>query len=319
MPGVECIMLTDSQKDPKLKTTNYALRSKTFHPTNKDEVRILEGKILSTHYEMFPLVTSTSEPHGKLGLSFHLFLPENVIYGYPWTRNGEIKIAPGIKINVRSFEKKFADYTGEFNDQWIMLKLSINKEAYLPDLIEKFTEIASSTEGKTILSSDYDNYKKLFDEVIPDNVPASSDADVVFIIDATNSMQEEIPVFQGEYPYIKDKLLKKIKNLRIGLIFYRDYGDDFLVRKYDLTDDLKVIDYLITQIKIAGGGDIPEAVYEAISELKTFDFKSGNRIAFLAGDAPPHPVPRGKITRADALNVLKNYKIKLNSICFTYK
>jgi hypothetical protein len=132
-------------------------------------------------------------------------------------------------------------------------------------------------------------------------------------------MKNDIPVFQNEYPLIKEKLLAKIKNPRVALIFYRDYGDAFLTKVYDFTDDFKQIDYLIPRINVDGGGDIPEAVYEAIAELKNLNFKSNNRIAFLVADAPPHPVPRGKITKQDAFDILKKLNIKINSICLPVK
>ncbi len=110
-----------------------------------------------------------------------------------------------------------------------------------------------------------------------------------------------------------------MKNLRLGLIVYRDYGEAFLTRVYDLTDDLKSIDYLINRIDIDGGEDIPEALNEAVYELKNLHYKSANRVAFLICDAPAHPKPRGKITRQDALNVIRDYNIVFNSICLPIK
>ena len=60
---------------------------------------------------------------------------------------------------------------------------------------------------------------------------------------------------------------EKVSRLRIALIFYRDYGEMFLTKVYDFNPDINYTDYLVRQIKIDGGEDIPEAVYEAIVEL----------------------------------------------------
>lgn len=268
IPGVESILLTESQKDTGLKKTNYGLRTLTFQESNGNEIRILNNKVLHTKYDAFFLVDSTVEQHPKLGDAFHFFLPPKVLYGYAWTANGEIEVKPGVEINLRIFEKKYADYGGDFIDQWIILKSSINENDFNSGTIESMTEISKTSGGNIKIKSKDESLKDVFDTFIPDNFPAGNDADIVFIIDVTYSMKGDIPVFQKEYPLIKEKLLSKIKNPRIALIFYRDYGDDFLTKVYDFTDDLKQIDYLITRINVDGGGDIPEAMYEAIVELK---------------------------------------------------
>jgi len=319
LPNIGSILLTESQKDINLKKTNYGLRTVKFHPCNGNEKRILDGKILQTKYDIYFLVDSTTEHHDILGDSFHFFLPENVLYGYNWSRKGVLVIKPGININLRLFEKKYADYSGEFIDQWITLKLSYSDNRFINDAIKNFKNLSDITKSKNIIKSDDENVGDLFENIIPDNIPIDNDADLVFIIDATISMKEEIPVFKEKYPIIKEKILNKIKSPRIGLIFYRDYGEEFLTRIYDLTDDLKYIDYLIGRISIKGGDDVPEALYEGIFELNNLSFKSKNRIVFLIGDAPAHPTPRGKITYNDAVETLKKTNVKFNTICLPYK
>ena len=319
MPDVGSILLTESQKDTDLKKTNYGLRTLKFHPCNGNEKRILDEKVLQTKYDVFFLVDSTLEPHYKLGEVFHFFFPDKVFYGYKWSRRGEIKISQGIKINLRLFKKKYADYSGEFLDQWITLRLQYQESNYHPNVINNFKKFAEITSGKPIVKTDDHDINKIFEEFIPNNVPVAYDADVVFIIDATMSMKEEMPYFQKKYPVIKKKLLKKIKYLRMALIFYRDYGERFLTKVYDFTDDQNYIDYLIGRIYIDGGDDIPEALYEGIAELANLNFQSSNRIAFLIGDAPAHPKPRGNITRENAVRVLNESKVKLHTICFPFR
>lgn len=314
--GIESILLTESQKDPQLKKTNYGLRTEKFYPCNGNELRILDGKILQTKYDLFSLVDSTPEPHPILGEAFHFFLPETVIYGYPWTREGKIEIKPGVIINLRLFEKKYADYSGEFKDQWIELKLYYEETDYNKGVIENLKEI---TTKKEIIISKNENIKDALLNNIIENIPVEYDLDVVFIIDTTLSMKEEMPIFKKNFPELFQTILKKCKYPRIAFIFYRDYGDIFLTRVYDFTIEQKQIEYIVQNIQIDGGGDIPEALYEAIVELKKLSFKSENRIAFLIADAPAHPYPRGKITKEDAINCLKELNIKLISICLPVK
>jgi hypothetical protein len=318
LKGIESILLTDSQKDPMMKKTNYALRTDKFYPANGDEIRILDGKELHTGYEAFYLVDSTVENYPGLGQAFHFFLPEKLYFGYDWTRNGTISIQPGIMINLRLFGKKYSDYSGGFIDQWITLKINYTASNYRPGLIEDSQRLTDQTDGTTAIQTEKYDLKTILDE-FADSIPANNNADVVFIVDTTESMMEEIPVFKREYPLIKKKLAEKINNLRIGVILYKDYGDIYLTKVSALTSDFKVIDGTIDGIVPLGGQDIPEARNEAVFELNKFDFRSVNRFALLVTDAPAHITPRGKVTLDDAVKTLTEKSIKLELVCLQYK
>ncbi|HOV12688.1 MAG TPA: vWA domain-containing protein [Spirochaetota bacterium] len=315
MEGIESILITESQKDPQKKKTNYGLRTEKFHEANGNEIRILDDKKLETKYEVFFLVDSTTELYEPLGECFHFFLPEKVLYGYNWTRQGIIKIKPGIKLNLRKFEKKFTDYTGNFEDQWITLKIKYTESNFRANTIENFKSFG----GKNIIRDNKLDLKKIFLDIIPDEILPDMSGDVVFLIDTTESMKEEIPIFRECYPELKKKLQNKIRDLRIGLILYKDYGEIYVTKTFDLTTDTSYIDSVIKNLIQYGGEDIPEAVNEAIYEMGKLSFVSDNRYAIIIGDAPAHPKPRYKITREDALNTLETKKIKLISISLPFR
>lgn len=316
---INSILLTESQKDPSLKKTNYGLRTEKFHPCNGNETRILDDKILQTKYDVFFLVDSTPEKHKELGWAFRFFLPEELLYGYQWEREGVIKIQPGVRINLRLFEKHFADYSGEFRDQWITLNLKHSKEIYRPRLFEDYSELTEKVNGKLYVRDKDQNFKKMLIDIVPENVPPSEIAELIFIIDTTLSMEDEMSFLKWAIEDIKREIKKKVETLRIGLILYKDYGDIYLNRVYDLTDDEKIYTDQIKKIYASGGDDIPEAVNEAIYQLDKLNYISDNRIAFLIGDAPAHSTPRGKISRDDAVKVLLDKKIKLVTMCLPYK
>ena len=316
--GIDSILLTESQKDPLMKKTNYGLRTEKFYPANGDEIRILDGKELHTSYEAFYLVDSTIEYYPGLGDSFHFFLPEKVFFGYPWARTGTINIIPGIKINLRLFDKKYADYSGTFKDQWITLRINYTASSYRPELIEKSREFTDKTKGITVIQSEDNNLESILDD-FTERIKPGKDADVIFIIDTTESMVEEIPVFKKKYPEIKKKSSEKIDNLKIGVILFKDYGDIYLTKISALSADFRLADELINGIMPYGGQDIPEARNEAICELEKFDLRSDNRYALLITDAPPHPVPRGSITEDDAINIINKNRIDIEIVCLQYK
>lgn len=314
--GVESILITESQKDPQNKKTNYGLRTEKFHEANGNEIRILDGKKLETKYDVFFLVDSTTEFYEPLGgESFHFFLPEKVLFGYDWARQGEIKIKPGVKLNLRKFQKKYADYTGDFSDQWITLKIKYTESNYRPNTIESFKSFG----GKSIVSDSLSTLKDIFLDTIPEEIEPDTSCDVVFIIDTTESMKEELPIFKECYPKIKQQLKDKIEDLRIALILYKDYGEIYVAKSYDLTSDTTQIDGIVKNLIQYGGEDIPEAVNEAIYEMNKLNFVSNNRYAILIGDAPAHPKPRYKVTREDALKTLETKRIKLITVALPFR
>ena len=52
--------------------------------------------------------------------------------------------------------------------------------------------------------------------------------------------------------------------MRIGLVAYRDIGDAYVTRFYDLSDDLDTVFEHLSSFEAAGGGDTPEHVSKAL-------------------------------------------------------
>ncbi len=321
MNNVESILLTESQKDPFGKKTTYTLQTEHLNPANSYEVRVLNNEQLKhTSVEAYYLADSTPEHHTELGDAFYFFLPDKVIYGGVWAeRSGSINIKPGLKINLRLFEKKYADYDGKFIDQWITLKIKHNKSNYHNNLLTNFTEIATLSSGYSIIKNREDSNEYIFEERLLENLKKSDRADFIFIIDTTASMKEEIPVFKKSFKKMINNINREIENIRVGFIFFRDYGDKYLTKIVDFESDVDEIVSKIVDIEAAGGSDIPEAIYEAICEIKNFNFEANDRYAFLIGDAPAHSKPRGSISRDDAIDTIKENNIIMTTVALPYK
>ena len=147
--GIESVMLTETTKDPTGQEPNYAYRAKEYNKINGDEIRMLNGEILDSPGDKFSLVDSTVEKNEYFNECFHIFIPEKIIYGYPWSRNGTVTIGKGTFINIRSFEKKYCDYTGKFYDNPFMFDLVVKKVANIPSKVSASFFSAQ----KTIVSS----------------------------------------------------------------------------------------------------------------------------------------------------------------------
>ncbi len=128
-------------------------------------------------------------------------------------------------------------------------------------------------------------------KVIPDTPPAS--IEVVFVLDTTGSMSGLIEGAKRKIWSIASNLidLQPKPEIRFGLIGYRDRGDDYITRRYDLTEDVQLIYGRLLEFRAAGGGDNPESVNQALAESINMMSWSKDpdvfRVVFLVGDAPP--------------------------------
>lgn len=338
---IESILLTESTKDPDGKITNYAFRTLEHNSINGDEKRILDGKFLDSPGARYPLIDSTPEKDPVFGQAFHIYIPAEVNYGYSWSRNGSIRIGRGTFINIRTFTKKYADYDGDFADNPFMFDFeeidpppppSPKKEPeklvltdnYNATAADSFKDIAENSEGKIILSK---GPATLCDDIIDsiNSIKNKKVVDIVIALDTTGSMKDDLAKLKEDLVMKMETAFRKFGDVRIGLLLYRDYGDSYSyrslpVKKFEFTDSLILFNKYLTDVSIKGseGGDIPEAVYEAIyasSEFYTWR-KDASKKIILIGDAEPHPEPRGtkKYSRNFVMECIQKQGITLDSI-----
>ena len=331
LPRIMSVLLTETTKDPNGKADNYAYRTKEYNPINGDEIRYLDGKPLVSEGAKYSLVDSTVEYLEDFGAAFHFYIPSTIIYGYEWSRNGEIQIGKGTFINIRTFEKPYADYTGNFMDNPFMFDLETRKipkkvpevvltDDYNPIASEKFKEVSENviySKGPETIVEDIKN--------ILEQEKDKNNLDVVFAIDATGSMKNDIDKLKADLMPALEEIFASAPDVRIGLLFYRDYGDTFNfkglpVKTFGFTSNITTFSKNLNSIRIYGpeGGDIPEAVYEAMyaaSEFYNWRTTAFKRI-ILIGDAEPHPTPRksGKYSKEFVQSLADAKKIKINAI-----
>jgi len=96
------------------------------------------------------------------------------------------------------------------------------------------------------------------------------------------------------------------------MVLFKDYYEAYLTKIIPFTNNFTRFKDDLNAIRVSGGGDIPEAVYEALNDgAVKFQWAAEARIIILVGDAPPHPKPRGKITKEMAFNAAAERKIKI--------
>ena len=157
----------------------------------------------------------------------------------------------------------------------------------------------------------------------PNPVVVASDSrpqiDVVFVIDTTGSMADEIDVVKTQ---VRD-MMNKVQSgqprpyVRFGVVAFRDRGDSYVTKSYPLTSELASIQAAVNELTADGGGDTPESVNEALHaglEGMNWNFDQKTRkLLFLIGDAAPHMDYQGDFDYRDEMKFAKSKGIKIHT------
>ena len=128
---------------------------------------------------------------------------------------------------------------------------------------------------------------------VPRGQAPVTNLDVLFLLDSTGSMEDEIDRIKATLVSIADQVsnLPLKPDLRFAMVSYRDRGDDYVTRLFDFEPDPEVFAQTIRRVRAEGGDDYPEALNEALSSaIKDPAWRTQDtvRLIFLIADAPPH-------------------------------
>jgi Mg-chelatase subunit ChlD len=186
------------------------------------------------------------------------------------------------------------------NEVWKGLTDNTGKAEMWPDMFEYDTtripeykiKVSYQDQEKTIeQAAQFPNGNNRV--VLQADCGVGDDVDIVFTVDATGSMGDEINYLKTE---LLDVIRKAQKNnhkmtINLGSVFYRDHGDEYLTKLSPLDKDIDKTYNFIKEQSAGGGGDFPEAVDEALSvtlnDIKWHE-NARAKIVFLILDAPPH-------------------------------
>ena len=98
---------------------------------------------------------------------------------------------------------------------------------------------------------------------VPATAPAQTGLQVMFIVDTTGSMTDEIAYLQKDFSAIAERVGND--GVTWSVNFYRDEGDDYVTRVNGFTSDVAEVQARINAEYADGGGDTPEAVAEILS------------------------------------------------------
>ena len=124
-----------------------------------------------------------------------------------------------------------------------------------------------------------------------DTAAAVTKLDVMFMIDTTGSMGDELEYLKAEMGDVIRRVAQECAvGVRTSVNFYRDKGDEYELRYFDFRSDVEECVAFLAQQRAYGGGDYPEAVDTALDYAINQARWDANavKIMFLVLDAPPH-------------------------------
>ena len=156
--------------------------------------------------------------------------------------------------------------------------------------------------------------------ITPSTAFARPTVEVAFVLDTTGSMGGLIEGAKRKIWSIATAIVDSNPDadIRMGLVAYRDIGDEYVTKKFDLTTDIQDLYAHLLELKARGGGDWPESVNEAldiaVNKLQWTQSGDVRRIVFLVGDAPPHMDYAQDTKYPVTLSVAKQKDIIVNAV-----
>ena len=144
--------------------------------------------------------------------------------------------------------------------------------------------------------------------------------EVVFVLDTTSSMSGLIQGAKENIWSIASSMAqaKPTPEVHMGLVAFRDRGDDYVTKVVDLSTDLDSMYGKLMDFQAQGGGDGPESVnqglYDAVHRISWSQDANSYKVIFLVGDAPPHMDYPDDVKYPDTIKAATARGIVINTI-----
>ena len=151
--------------------------------------------------------------------------------------------------------------------------------ARITDTVAPFGDLAGVVGGTGTGFGDYNNALR------------KVGMDIVLVIDTSDSTQFVIHSVKERLLKVVAALREMVPTSRIGIVAYRDKGDEYVTKWLDLTFSDAKLKGFVSALNSGGGGDWPEAVHDAM-QVAVNDLRWGKRakrIVILIPASPPQP------------------------------
>ena len=179
--------------------------------------------------------------------------------------------------------------------------------------ISYFTSLADNLNGKAFFAENADSLIETIMEIFSTRVKDTTD--IVFLIDKTGSMDDDIKKVKTSLSFIIN-YLSKFKNIRIGIAAYGDenWHYDLWYNSIDLTSDIQKINDFMDSFHTIGNPDIAESVNDGIIKtVEKMNWADGSkRLMLVIGDAPSLEPPFSKYSIEEVVKICSERNVIFN-------
>lgn len=197
---------------------------------------------------------------------------------------------PDPTVTNRNPDRWLHEFWGPMNDY----------DPYHPNSIghQEYARLLIQSEGETLTG-------------INTTLGSSNSLDLVFVIDTTGSMGDDIAAVKTFAADLVNNLVTKTKSYRFALVTYRDFPErtgtstDYPSRvDLDFTNDQAMILSAINNIGLGNGGDLPETVFSGLMSAIQLSWRPGvKKVIVQLGDAAPlNPEPNTGYTSLSVIS-----------------
>lgn len=201
--------------------------------------------------------------------------------------------------------------TGKLDENGADVKgdLKLTPGGNVKGTLAAFSKLAADTGGLHFSSARSDDVPTTIKKIIYTGIPERRPLDLVFVVDTTGSMANDIAAVRAQLRSIQEVLAARNPDHRIGLVAYRDRGDVYLSKTtLALSNQPSSVRTAIDALEVGGGGDFPEHVYAGLNTALTEQpwRPNATQHIVLLGDAPPHDYDNDPHTRASVLRTAQS-------------
>jgi Mg-chelatase subunit ChlD len=157
--------------------------------------------------------------------------------------------------------------------------------------VDAWARLSAPSGAIAVTSRGAEDIPVLMEQINRQALPAAEPVDLVYVVDTTGSMGDDIDAAKARMRTILNDLTRRNPDRRVGLVAYRDRGDVYTAMVVlPLEADARRIEAAIDWLRVGGGGDLREHVYAGLdTALRQQPWRPGaSHHIVLIGDAPPH-------------------------------
>ncbi len=188
-----------------------------------------------------------------------------------------------------------------------------DKESYNQLSVSYFSTLADSLHGRSYFADNADGVMLSVMDVLTSRI--NEGTDIVFLVDKTGSMDDDIENVKNSLNMIMD-YLSKFNNVKVAMAFYGDknYHYDLWYNRTNLTNNITIIKDFMETYSTIGNPDVAESVNDGIVRtVEEMNWTPGNRrLMLVVGDAQSQLPPYSSYSRSQVIRKCDSMKVKFN-------